>query len=74
MKTEKNEESKLSVNLNSDTLTLGPEKKQSKREDSSVGRGLYLTMDEPQKKKDEGSPFFSFSKEKDSQPSRSLGK
>ena len=27
MKTEKNEESKLSVNLGSDTLTLGPDKK-----------------------------------------------
>ena len=61
--------------MNSDTLTLGPEKKESKREDSSAGRGLYLTVDEPQnKKKDEVSPFFSFSKEKEPQPSRSLGK
>ena len=63
MKTEKNEESKLSVNLGSDTLTLGPDKKQSKREESSPGRGLYLTVDESQnKKKEEKIPFFSFSK------------
>ena len=72
-KTEKNEDSRFSINMGSDTLTLG-DRNDSKKEDNSRGaRGLTLTLDEPMKKKEETSPFFSFSKEKD-QPSRSIGK
>ena len=68
------EESKFSINMGSDTLTLG-DRNESKKEDNSRGaKGLTLTLDEPMKKKEETGPFFSFSKEKDPPPSRSVGK
>ena len=60
--------------MGSETLTLG-DKKEVKKEENSMSKGLFLTVDEPKsKKKEESGPFFSFSKEREPQPSRSLGK